>query len=383
MGFSFRVEATDPDCAARLGRIVTARGEFATPRFMPVATTAAIKGVATDWVWQAGAPILLANAYHLHLQPGEEVVASLGGLHRFMDWPGAIITDSGGYQVFSLPEREITEEGVRFKVQKGGRPVMLTPERSIAIQQRLGADVMMAFDECVAYPTPYPYAKEAMERTLRWAERCKQAHLQGAAANGGGQALFGIVQGSTYPDLRRASAEGVAALDLPGVAVGGLSVGEGLSVMEEVLSYTTPYLPPDKPRYLMGVGLPEDMLAYVEAGLDMSDCVIPTKLARSGVAFTMVGRLRVSNAQYRRDKFPLDTNCTCYACTHFTRGYLHHLFHAGEMLGQTLVSMHNLQFYFKLMEDIREAIGAGRFMRFKADFLAAYLRQDKKSKNVR
>lgn len=377
MTLDFTVIKTDPNCAARTGVLTTSRGDVATPIFMPVATQATVKAVLPDWVAEQGASVLLANAYHLHLQPGEDLVASMGGIHKFMNWSGNVITDSGGYQVFSLPDRKIEESGVKFQVERGGKPVELTPERSIAIQEKLGADIIMAFDECVAYPSPYPYAKQAMERTLRWAERCKKAQTRKD------QALFGIVQGSTYADLRQASVEGTAALDLPGIAVGGLSVGEGLEVMEEVLSYTTPHLPVDKPRYLMGVGLPEDILASVEYGMDMSDCVIPTKYARSGMVFTGVGRMRITNAQYRKDKFPLDTNCKCYTCSNYSRAYLHHLFQADEILGQTLATIHNLDFYQTLMSQIRDAINAGKFMEFKKNFLANYLREGKKSRAVR
>ncbi|MCZ6557367.1 MAG: tRNA guanosine(34) transglycosylase Tgt [SAR324 cluster bacterium] len=373
----FKLLATDPACGARLGVISTPKGEVPTPAFMPVATQGTVKAMLPDWVAEKGARILLANTYHLHLKPGEDVIAALGGLHKFMNWPHLIITDSGGYQVFSLPEREISEEGVRFRTRKQGQPLLLTPESTIAIQEKLGADIVMAFDECVAYPTSHEYAKEAMERTIRWAERCKRAHGRKD------QALFGIVQGSTYPDLRRACAEAIADLDLPGIAVGGLSVGEGLDVMREVLSYTVPYLPADRPRYLMGVGLPEDILAAVEAGMDMSDCVIPTKYARSGMLFTQVGRLRVSNAEYRKDRFPPDTSCGCYTCAHYTRAYLHHLFQAGEILGQTLASIHNMHFYLTLMENIRQAISEARFLQFKEEFLSAYQRQSKKTRHVR
>jgi queuine tRNA-ribosyltransferase len=385
MSFSFRVLQTDPESRARLGVIETAKGPVPTPVFMPVATQASVKALLPEQAAEAGARIVLVNAYHLHLQPGEDVVAAQGGLHRFMNWPHLIITDSGGYQVFSLPNRRIGEDGVRFQYEKDGRPVTLTPESSIAIQQQLGSDVAMAFDECVAYPAPYGYAKEAMERTVRWAQRCKAAHgaASQAAAQAPGQVLFGIVQGSTYPDLRKACAEEIAALELPGIAIGGLSVGEGLEVMSEVLGYTVPHLPADRPRYLMGVGLPEDILAHVEAGVDMSDCVIPTKYARSGILFTQVGRMRITRRNYRRDKFPVDTNCGCYACGHYTRAYLHHLFQADEILGQMLATLHNVHFYLKLMEDIRAALAEGRFGAFKRAFLADYLREEKKTRNVR
>lgn len=377
MRFTFRVVKQDPASGARLGVIATEQGEIPTPLFMPVATQAAIKAVEPERVAETGARILLANAYHLHLKPGEEVVAAMGGLHRFMHWPGLIITDSGGYQVFSLPNREITEEGVRFQAEKSGKPVLLTPEGATAIQEKLGADIAMAFDECVAYPAPYAYAKAAMERTVRWARRCAQVHRRED------QALFPIVQGSTYADLRKGCVEELAALDPPGMAVGGLSVGEGLEVMAEVLSYTAPYLPPDKPRYLMGVGLPEDILASVEAGMDMSDCVIPTKYARSGILFTRVGRLRITRPNFRKDKFPPDTDCACYTCRNFTRAYLHHLFQADEILGDTLATIHNLHFYQSLMARIRRAIEEERFAAFKREFLHTYLREDRKTKNVR
>jgi queuine tRNA-ribosyltransferase len=376
MPLEFTLLKSDAGSAARLGLLRTARGEVETPAFMPVATQASVKGVAPEQVEATGARILLANAYHLHLKPGEEVVAAAGGLHAFMRWPHAIITDSGGYQVFSLPKHEVSEEGVRFRWENRGEPVLLTPERAMAIQEKLGADIMMAFDECVPFPCLYPQAKEAMERTARWAARCREAWTRRE------RALFGIVQGSTYADLRRASAEVTAALELPGIAVGGLSVGEGLEKMIEVLSWTVPHLPADRPRYLMGVGLPEDMLAAVEAGMDIMDCVIPTKYARAGVLFTQVGRLRITQRDYRRDKFPPDTHCRCYTCTRFTRAYLHHLFDADEIFGQTLATIHNLAFYGKLMEDIRQAIREDRFLAFKREFLEKYSREGKKRRRV-
>lgn len=381
MALSFRIERTDTESRARLGVLETPRGPVQTPVFMPVATQASIKALLPEQAAEAGARIVLANAYHLHLQPGEDVVANQGGLHAFMNWPGLIITDSGGYQVFSLPNRKVTDDGVRFQAERQGQPITLTPERSIAIQERLGADIAMAFDECVAYPAPYAYAREAMERTVRWARRCKAAHR--GMQEGGRQALFGIVQGSTFADLRRACAEEIAALELPGIAIGGLSVGEGLDVMTEVLDFTVPHLPTARPRYLMGVGLPEDILAYVEAGVDMSDCIIPTKYARSGLLFTQVGRLRITRRHYRRDKFPADTNCACYTCRHYSRAYLHHLFQADEILGQMLATVHNVHFYLTLMEQIRAALAEGRFMAFKRRFLADYLREEKKTRHVR
>jgi queuine tRNA-ribosyltransferase len=376
MAIEFELLRTDAGSEARLGRLRTARGEAETPAFMPVGTQATVKGVTPEQVQATGARILLANAYHLHLKPGEDIVAALGGLHRFMHWPHAIITDSGGYQVFSLPKHEVNEEGVRFRWESQGEAVMLTPERAMAIQQKLGADIMMAFDECVPFPCPYPQAKEAMERTLRWAARCKEAWSNRE------QALFAIVQGGTYEDLRRASAQGTAALELPGIAIGGLSVGEGLETMREVLGHTMPHLPANRPRYLMGVGLPEDILAAVEAGVDMMDCVIPTKYARNGTLFTQVGRLRVTNREYRRDKFPPDTNCRCYTCAHYSRAYLHHLFDADEIFGQTLATIHNLSYYGTLMADIRQAIREDRFIAFKRAFLDKYSREGKRRRRV-
>lgn len=377
MSIKFRLLKTDRQTGARLGVLETPRGEVPTPVFMPVATQATIKAMEPERVAASGARILLVNAYHMHLRPGEDLVASMGGLHDFMNWPNLIITDSGGYQVFSLPDRQISEEGVRFRFQKNGDPVTLTPESSIAIQEKLGSDIAMAFDECVAYPAPYGYAKEAMERTVRWARRCLEAHRRED------QVLFPIVQGSTFPDLRKGCAEEIAALDTPGIAIGGLSVGEGLDVMTEVLSYTVPHLPPEKPRYLMGVGLPEDILAYVEAGIDMSDCIIPTKYARSGVLFTGVGRIRITRRNYRKDRFPPDTNCQCYTCTHYTRAYLHHLFEADEILGQMLATEHNLRFYLDLMENVRKSIQEDRFGDFKREFLNSYFRDEKKTGHVR
>jgi queuine tRNA-ribosyltransferase len=375
MPLQFDVLKNASDSPARLGLLRTARGEVETPTFMPVGTQASVKGVSPEQVESTGARILLANAYHLHLKPGEEIVAASGGLHRFMHWPHAIITDSGGYQVFSLPKHEVSEEGVRFRWQQDGERVLLTPEIAMAIQEKLGADILMAFDECVPFPCPHDQAREAMERTVRWARRCEQAWHRESA-------LFPIVQGSTYEDLRRACAEELAALDLPGIAIGGLSVGEGLDLMRQVLGWTVPHLPAHKPRYLMGVGLPEDILAAVEAGIDMMDCVIPTKLARTGVIFTAVGRLRVTNSEYRRDKFPPDTNCRCYTCQHYSRAYLHHLFDADEIFGQTLATIHNLTFYGSLMAGIRAAIRDDRFPAFQREFLEKYSREGKKRRRV-
>ncbi|MDT8446785.1 MAG: tRNA guanosine(34) transglycosylase Tgt [bacterium] len=367
----FNLHQTDPS-GARRGEIVTARGTVQTPIFMPVGTAAAMKALTPAQLKDCGAQIVLSNAYHLENQPGSELIEKLGGLHEFMKWDGPMLTDSGGYQVFSLKKKTVEEEGVTFAYALEGKPVRLSPEISMMIQNRLGADIIMAFDECVEFPTTYGYAKESLERTLRWAKRSKEAH------NNPAQALFGISQGALWEDLRQRSMEGLIELDFPGYAIGGLSVGEGLEHMKNALDFTTPLMPADKPRYLMGIGLPEDILEAVERGIDMMDCVIPTKFARSGVLFTHVGRLRVTNGEFRRDKFPVDTNCECYCCQNFSRAYLHHLFAANEILGATLTSIHNVHFYMTLSTKMQQAIEQGRFGAFKADFLETYQRAEKK-----
>jgi queuine tRNA-ribosyltransferase len=335
---------------------------------MPVGTQAALKTLHPDLAAEAGARIVLANTYHLHLQPGAAVVRRCGGLHGFMGWRGPILTDSGGFQVFSLPGRVIGEEGVRFAFEKGGNTTFLGPEESIRVQNELGADIIMAFDECIPYPAEHGYAAQSVERTLRWMERCVRAH-----ARPDEQALFGIVQGSVYPDLRERCARALAAMDLPGYAVGGVSVGEGHELMKRAVECSEPFLPADKARYLMGVGRPEDILEAVERGMDLFDCIIPTKFGRGGTLFTGSGKLRIHRKEYRKDRYPIDTACGCPTCGRFSRAYLHHLFTVDEPLGKTLASVHNVHFYMNLLARARSAILEDRFLAFKREFYAAYL----------
>lgn len=369
--FHFTLSETDP-CGARRGAFITPHGTVETPIFMPVGTAAAMKAMTMAQLKDTGAQIVLSNAYHLNNQPGSDLVAKLGGLHKFMAWDGPILTDSGGFQVFSLPGRKVDDQGVTFRYSKESKPIVLTPEISMRIQNDLGADIIMAFDECVEYPTTYQYAKSALERTIKWAKRCKQAHTNP------GQALFGISQGALFEDLRLEGIKSLVDLDFPGYALGGLSVGEGIENMKTVLDFAAPRLPDNKPRYVMGIGLPEDILEAVERGIDMMDCVIPTKYARSGALFTSCGRIRISNREFRNDKFPVDTSCDCYTCRNFSRAYLNHLFTANEILGATLTSIHNVQFFLNLMKGIRAAIQQKRFLNFKSDFLDLYQRKERK-----
>ncbi len=362
----FALEASDRDTGARAGRLETTRGTVDTPVFMPVGTQAAVRGLTPRQLAETGARIVLANAYHLALRPGEALVAKAGGLHAFMAWEGPILTDSGGFQVFSLPRKEIGPEGVRFRSGVDGEPILLSPERAIEIQHALGADIIMAFDECTPYPATRQLAERGVEHTLRWAERCVAAH------GGGDQALFAIVQGSTYPDLRRRCAAELTRLDLAGYAIGGVSVGEGLEELKRIVSLTAPLLPDQKPRYLMGVGLPEDLLEAIERGMDMFDCVIPTRYARSATLFTCRGRIRLKNRRYRHDAYPVDLSCDCYTCATFTRAYLHHLYGANEILGTILGALHNVRFYQRLMSSAREAILEQRFAAFKRETLSDY-----------
>ncbi|MCZ6783950.1 MAG: tRNA guanosine(34) transglycosylase Tgt [Proteobacteria bacterium] len=369
-GFDFRLDGRSG--AARAGSFATPHGPVATPTFMPVGTHGAVKAMTAEQVRAAGAQIVLANTYHLSLRPGEALVEKLGGLHAFMGWSGPILTDSGGFQVFSLPSAELSDRGVRFKNELTGDVVDLTPERSMEIQNALGADVIMAFDECTPYPADRKLAATGVRRTLAWMERCLRAH--GRPED---QALFGIVQGSTYLDLRASCAEALVALDLPGYAIGGVSVGEGFELMCRITEHTAPRLPEEKPRYLMGVGLPEDLLAAIGYGIDLFDCVIPTRYARSGTAFTVRGRIRLTNRRYRRDAYPIDTSCSCAACASgMSRAYLHHLFAANEILSAILCSIHNVHFYESLVGRAREAILADRFDAFRREFLASYAPAD-------
>ncbi len=329
---------------------------------MPVGTQGTIKGVLPDHVAATGSRIILANTYHLMLRPGEKVVAELGDLHRFMAWPGPILTDSGGFQVFSLADlNKIADDGVTFKSHIDGSVIHLDAARSMAVQNALGADIIMAFDECPAADAPAEYQQLAVDRTLRWADECLAAH-----ARPGDQSLFGIVQGGADLDLRARCAEALVAKSFPGYAIGGLAVGEGFEAMQRVLNAVAPMLPADKPRYLMGVGFPRDIIAAVAAGVDMFDCVLPTRNGRNAYAFTAGGALRLRNSQYVRDAGPIEAWCDCYACRHFSRGAIRHFFFAGEMLGPVLVSVHNMRFYQRLMADIRRSIGEGSFESFRA-----------------
>jgi queuine tRNA-ribosyltransferase len=352
----------DPTTAARLGRVTTRHGVFDTPAYMPVGTQGTIKGLTPDHVAATGSQCILANTYHLMLRPGERVVADLGDLHRFMAWPGPILTDSGGFQVFSLADlNKITDAGVTFKSHVDGSLVHLDPRRSMEVQNALGADIIMAFDECPAADAPKEYHVTAVERTLRWAEQCIAAH-----GRPNDQSLFGIVQGGTDSELRRHCAEELLKLNFPGYAIGGLAVGEGFEAMKAVLADTTPLLPEGKPRYLMGVGFPRDIAAAVASGVDMFDCVMPTRNGRNAYAFTNQGPMRLRNSQYARDVRPIEEGCDCYACRTFTRGAIRHYFFASEMLGPILVSAHNIRFFQRFMADIRSAIAAESFGSFLA-----------------
>ncbi len=370
--FSFSLLSTDTTTAARRGRLQTPHGAIETPIFMPVGTHAALKALTPEQVEQTGAQIVLSNTYHLHLKPGEGLVEKAGGLHRFMNWPKPILTDSGGFQVFSLPKKRIGEEGVHFQHEVTKEEIFLGPKEATSIQNTLGADIIMAFDECIPYPATHDYAAKSIKKTIRWAETCLKTHSRKD------QALFGIVQGSVYDDLRRDCAKALTAMDFPGYAVGGVSVGEGLDLLKKVVDYTAPFLPEHKPRYLMGVGLPEDILESVERGMDMFDCVIPTRYARSATLFTSHGKIRLTHRRYRRDFFPVDPACDCYCCRNFSRAYIHHLFNANEILSAILSAIHNVHFYLKMMEQARSAIEQGCFRDFKADFLGRYLGKNKR-----
>ena len=364
VSFQFTLSHTDPHSQARLGRIITPHGEIATPAFAPVGTQATVKALDPRDLRELGAELILSNTYHLYLRPGADLIAELGGLHRFMGWDGPILTDSGGFQVFSLAERrKVRDEGVEFRSHIDGSRHLFTPEMVIRVQEQLGADIIMVLDEC-APPTDRAYNEQALARTHAWAARCRAAQTRDD------QALFGIVQGGVFADLRRQSAEFLVGLDFPGYAIGGLSVGESKEQMYAMLDATTPLLPADKPRYLMGVGAPEDLLEGVARGVDLFDCVLPTRLARNAALLTRRGRLNIRNARFERDPAPIEEGCGCYTCRHFSRAYLRHLFKAGEILAARLATIHNVHFLLQLMRDIRAAIAADRFPAFKAEFLA-------------
>ncbi len=361
---AFRFELLGTDGAARRGRLFTAHGPAETPAFMPVGTVGTVKGMLPDNVRGTGAEIVLGNTYHLMLRPGAARVERLGGLHRFMDWPGPILTDSGGFQVMSLGDlRKMDERGVVFRSHIDGAKLDLTPERSVEIQRQLDSTITMVLDECTPYPVDEKTAAESMRLSMRWARRCRDAFVERE-----GYALFGIVQGSTFPDLRAESAASLIETGFDGYAIGGLAVGEGQAAMFGALDFTAPHLPDEKPRYLMGVGRPDDIVGAVARGVDMFDCVLPTRSGRTGKAFTRRGELNIRNARHAEDTRPVEEDCVCPACTRFSRAYLHHLFKAEEMLGPILLSWHNLQHFQTLMADIRQAIEAGGF----ADFAAAH-----------
>ncbi|MEW6749937.1 MAG: tRNA guanosine(34) transglycosylase Tgt [Candidatus Latescibacterota bacterium] len=373
--FTFEVVAWDRHTGARAGVLHTPHGPVETPVFMPVGTHAAVKTLAQEDLEELDVPIVLANAYHLYLRPGHDAVDRAGGLHRFMAWPRPILTDSGGYQVFSLAGmRRIREEGVRFQSHLDGSHHLFTPERVMEIEHGLGADVAMVFDECSPFPCDRAYAESSMERTLRWACRCQERHAELAGQNPHRppQALFGIVQGSVYPDLRACCARELAAMDLPGYAIGGLGVGEPRHLLFEMIGATLPHLPSPRPRYLMGVGLPHDLVEAVGLGVDMFDCVVPTRNARNGTAFTDDGRVRLRNACHAEDRGPLEPGCGCRTCSRYSRAYLRHLFQTGEVLGLHLATYHNLSYFLRLMRRMRQAIIEGRFSQWQAEFLGRY-----------
>jgi queuine tRNA-ribosyltransferase len=364
---SIGFEVVARDGAARRGRLVTAHGEVETPVFMPVGTAGTVKAMTPEGVAATGARIVLGNTYHLMLRPGAERIRALGGLHRFMNWPHAILTDSGGFQVMSLAARRtIAEAGVTFRSHLDGSLYELTAERSIEIQRQLGADVTMALDECTPYPAPYEAVESSMELSMRWAERSRRAFVERP-----GHGIFGIVQGGVHPDLRRRSAERVIGIGFDGYAVGGLAIGEGQETTFAVLDATVPALPEDRPRYLMGVGKPADLVGAVARGIDMFDCVVPTRSGRTAQAFTRRGVVNLRNAPHADDPAPLDPECRCPACTGYSRAYLHHLSRAGEILGAMLLTAHNLQYYADLMAAMRSAIEAGTFAAFAATFESA------------
>jgi queuine tRNA-ribosyltransferase len=373
VSFSFEVTKTD-QTRARRGVLHTPHGAVETPFFMPVGTQAAVKGLRNEALEELGAEIILANTYHLYLRPGHEAVRELGGLHKFMSWPRAILTDSGGFQVFSLSElRKVTDEGVRFRSHLDGSEHLLTPEKSAEIQLALGSDLAMVLDECIETPAPRDQAEAAVKRTTQWAARARTYFFAQASRKPElSQWQFGIVQGATYADLRRASAEQLLELDFPGYAVGGLAVGEPHALTCEMAGEVTRLLPPDRPRYLMGVGKPEQIADYVALGIDMMDCVLPTRAARHACLYTSEGRVLIKNARYARDQRPPDAHCSCSVCRRYTRAYLRHLFAAGELTAAILATHHNVHFYLDLMRQIREAIEFGNLANFSSEMHARY-----------
>ena len=369
----YELKKVEKDTKARLGVLHTNYGSFSTPMFMPVGTQATVKTLSPEEIKDMNCGVILSNTYHLWLRPGEDIVDKAGGLHKFMNYDGPILTDCGGFQVFSLiknKKKDIIEEGVRFKSHLDGKELFLTPEKSIEIQNKLDSDIAMSFDECIPYPASYEYAKESTERTLRWARRGLKVH------NNPNQSLFGIVQGGEYEDLRRLSAEETVKMNFDGYSIGGTSVGEDKPTMYKMIDYAIKYLPEDKPRYLMGVGDPIDLLEGVERGIDMFDCVLPTRLARHGNVFTRHGRINIRNQKYKEDFTPIE-ECDCYACKHYTKAYIRHLIVANETFGARLLSIHNIRFLVRLMEEIRDSIKEDNFIKYKEEFIKNYENKNK------
>lgn len=361
--FEYELIKEDKDTGARAGVFHTPHGDIQTPVFMPVGTQATVKTMTPEELKACNAQIILSNTYHLYLRPGHELVKEAGGLHGFMNWDRPILTDSGGFQVFSLGDlRKIKEEGVEFRSHIDGSKHLFTPESVMEIENALGADIIMAFDECAPYPASYDYVQKSSDRTFRWLERCKAAHKRED------QALFGIIQGGMYRELREKSARDITSIDLPGYAIGGLSVGEPAEKMYEMLDYTTPLMPKHKPRYLMGVGAPENLIEGVIRGIDMFDCVLPTRIGRNGTVFTKEGKLVIRNAEYARDFRPMEEGCQCYACQNYSRAYIRHLIKAGEVLGIRLTTIHNIHFLTNLMAELRQAILEDRVLEFREQF---------------
>jgi queuine tRNA-ribosyltransferase len=371
---NFELLATDRHSNARRGRLTTAHGDIDTPAFMPVGTQGSVKGVSPRELHELNAQIILGNTYHLFVRPGLDVIKHFGGLHSFMNWDGPMLTDSGGYQIFSLAKlRKITENGVEFQNHIDGARAFISPEIAMEIQMLLGSDIAMALDECVPYPCEYDYAAQSAEMTTRWAKRCKEANAQCPTIN---QLLFGIVQGATFEDLRKESAQAIVDIDFDGYAIGGVSVGEPEGEMMQAVEWAEPFLPENKSRYAMGLGTPPQLLELTARGMDMFDCVLPTRLARNGTAFTATGTVNLKNAEFILDKNPIEENCACDACREFSRGYIRHLIKSEEILGLRLITLHNLHFYLNLMKQARAEIEKGTFDRFLKAFVAEYKTRD-------
>lgn len=373
MPFGFSVLARDPDSAARAATIRNARGRARTPAFLPVGTQGSVKTLRQSDLRDLGAEIVLGNTYHLYLRPGHRLIRDMGGLHRFMSWDRLLLTDSGGFQVWSLADlNQVRREGVRFQSHLDGSYHEFSPELSMEVQLSLGSDIVMVLDQCLEYPSERPDAREAVDLTLHWARRSRDAFDRLEPVEGADPSLFGIVQGGVYPDLRAKCLEGLKEIGFDGYAIGGLSVGESKSAMWEMVEAGMPDMPPEHPRYLMGVGTPEDLVEGVRRGVDLFDCVLPTRNARKGTVFTAHGRLVVKNAAYARDSRPLDSDCTCYTCQNYSRAYIRHLFQSGELLAQELCTLHSVHFYLDTMRQMREAIVEGRFGAWSGEYLRAY-----------